>query len=82
MKESKKNSFKLEHLDELFGEGAATRRQSQLRRLMMRKILQRRLREEIIPNNQVKDKLEYLVAAKVYGLRCSNTQLAKRMQMR
>lgn len=81
MKASKKNSFKLEHLSEFFGEVAA-RRQSQLNRLMMRKILQRRLREEIIPNNQVKDKREYLVATKVFGLRCGNAQLAKRMQMR
>lgn len=59
-----------------------TRRESQLNRLMMRKILQRQLREEIIPNNQVKDKLEYLVATKVYGLRCGSAVLAKRMQMR
>lgn len=49
---------------------------------MMRKILVRYLRKEIIPNNQVKDKKEYLVGSKVFALRCSNATLATRMQMR
>jgi hypothetical protein len=49
---------------------------------MMRKIIEKWSREEIIPNNQVKGKLEYLVATKVYALRCSNSILATRMQMR
>jgi hypothetical protein len=49
---------------------------------MMRKIIHKWSRKEILPNNQVKDKLEYLVAAKVFSLRCSNSGLATRMQMR
>lgn len=40
------------------------------------------MRKEIVPSNQVKDKLEYLVASKVYSIRCANPQLAERMQMR
>lgn len=53
-----------------------------LPRLVIRKILNRWLRKSIIPNNQVKDKLTYLVATKVYALRCSNEQLSTRVQMR
>ncbi len=49
---------------------------------MMRKILSKIARKEIVPSNQVKDKLEYLVASKVYSLRCANKKLASRMQMR
>jgi hypothetical protein len=83
VRRSKKNSIKLKDLKHFFGEGGMRlRSHSCLNRLMMRKIIQKCSRDEIIPNNQVKGKLEYLVATKVYALRCANSNLATRMQMR
>lgn len=70
-RKDKNNCFKLNHLTYLFSD-PERRKLSLLNRLMMRKILSKNTRKEIVPSNQVKDKLEYLVASKVYSLRCAN----------
>lgn len=48
----------------------------------MRKVAIKYFRKEIQFNNQIKDKLEYLITAKVYALRCSNSILTTRMKFR
>lgn len=76
-----KNPFTLTHYEQLFSV-REWHTYSQLNRLLMRKILQKYKVEKIMKNNQVKDKLEYLVTAKVFSMRCTNSFLASRMQMR
>lgn len=82
IKSSKAHSFKLQHLIELFNNPSKPPEQCRLNRLLSRKVLVRLARRKIIPNNQVKDKKEYLIGSKVFALRCANSKLATRMQMR
>lgn len=46
----------------------------------MRKILREKSQESVINNNHVHSKKTYLVAAKVYALRCMSSSLTDRIQ--
>lgn len=82
MKEDKRNTFKLEHLRLLFNNTQISEEWGAQFRETMSAVIDRWGRDEVTRNNQVKEKLSYLVSLKVYGLRCRNKVASERMQCR
>ena len=82
VKSNKRNSINLKHFAEFFDDEGVEKGVKRVNRLVMRKILSKELRKKIIENNQVKKKTEYLIGAKVSALRCMNSGLTSRTQMK
>lgn len=80
---SKENkNFSLEHLKKMLHQEQQSKSFSDLLRLVFRKILNKEARREIVPDKQVKKKMNYLIATKVFSLRCMNLGLCSRTQMK
>lgn len=80
--ENKQHALGLKHLKQLFQDQKAGYPDPDLNRKVVIKIISEYLLEEICQNSQIPEthRLGYLVACRVYALRCRNSALAGRIQ--